>query len=73
MVCITWDRWQEDEQKSTALAEFWDPKTGKVQKLYPCPKCNKAFVGILTATDFKYCPRCGQEIQEKPKTLMSYD
>lgn len=51
----------------TELGNVWNPATGRIAPLYPCPKCKKPFLSIYEIDRMSdagelaklCCPRCG--------------
>jgi len=71
-VSLTWNR-KEDAKKPEPLAEFWDPMTGTVRRLYACPTCGKPFVAITKIEEFRHCPTCGKASLKHTGPTIMYD
>lgn len=68
-VSVTWKR---GKKAPLPLADFWDPKTGGMRRVYKCPKCRGLFVVIEKIEDMKFCPRCKRPLLVNKQTIM-YD
>ena len=65
--------WRRRENPPLPSAKIWNPLTGEIELLYPCPDCKNSFLPINNINQLKYCPKCKKKTITSTQGITHYD